>query len=495
MPAIAALNAPHPKQAITQRNAGSSPLLKLPLEIRIMIYELATHVDGPIRPWQMAAGSNKFFWGGETMQISNGLTNVRHRDPLENLTVTELARSCRMIYHDLEAKPVFYRANSFHFEGLKALHAFLAAITPARRGSIRRIVIEDKDPNYSGRKPWSGRDDSYSRVMPLLLQCDDLRQLTLRLVPHNPYRGTELVGILRHELNALVQWLSESPYTSDSHSFMDMPSLQIVLERRFYESYTRWNQGGNTEVVTIGPDWDVDAIHGSRAQPVCQALGAEITNIGKALASRKTLLSQNEHRLKVTDEQLMESIAAAGIHFPGEDRLHLNRLDSDIGAVSSRTRHRCNTANLNAFRGRLERKIGKYDSEGLLIESFSILDIRSVDPDIECRITVSYQDPLIGTAEATWEPIHALLTEDGIRQLQALYDLKLKDAVEDRQVMQSLPAPQDVKRIADAYIEGPVQIFKTPRRAYQRRWAALQTKFEARVKKWAPKASKKETGI
>ncbi|KAK7951782.1 uncharacterized protein PG986_007510 [Apiospora aurea] len=376
MPTIAALDAPHPNQAVTQRNAGSSPLLKLPLEIRIMIYELATHVDRPIQPWQMATGSNKFFWGGKSMQTRNGLYNVPSQRPMENLTVTELARSCRVVYHDLEAKPVFYRTNSFQFGGVEVLHTFLAAITPARRGSIRRITIEDKGPNYSDRKTWLARDGRYGRVMPLLLQCNDLRQLTLRLVPnykhHWRYYNTELVEIVRYELNAVLQWLSESPYTTDAHSLMDLPSLQIVYDRHFWIAYlpgVRWTNGEHDD-ITIGPDWDVSATRGSLAEQVRRALGAKITNIEKALASRKTLLSQNEHKLKVTDEQLMESIAAAGIHFPGEDRLHLNRLDSDIGAVSSRTRHRCNTTNLNVFRGRIERPTGKYDSEGLLMKHF-----------------------------------------------------------------------------------------------------------------------------
>ncbi|KAK8026844.1 hypothetical protein PG991_003900 [Apiospora marii] len=439
---VSALDAPHPKKDVTQRNAGSSRLLKLPLEVRLIIYEYATEVDGDIRPRQVTPGSNKFIL-----------------DLPSKLVVTQLARTCRMIYHDMQAKPVFYRVNHFVFLQRKALHVFLAAITPARRGSIRQITLYEHYHTVSGRRR-IGQD---GELLPLLQQCSDLRQLFLH----------------EEEIDCFLEWLA-TMQQSNEFSFLNIPGFKITLDRRLIDLSGRGAFPGingindNILKVEIDTDWSPTTLKGNLAEMARQRFGATIMKIGAILSQKPAAVSE------ATSEQLMNSIAAAGIHFPGEDRVHLNRLGSGIGSVSSRTRQRCNTAMLNASSGTIERATGKYDAEGLLTAQFSIHDIRSVESGIECEISHSGEPK-------SWEPLHAVVTVSGIRQLQRVYKRKLRRLeTGDNQVMESLPRPGDIVHVMDAYINDPgTRGHKLLQEAYRRNWAEIQATYDGLMKYWA----------
>ncbi|KAK8138958.1 hypothetical protein PG984_002338 [Apiospora sp. TS-2023a] len=396
MSVIAALDAPHPKQNVTQRNSGASPLLKLPLEARLMIYEFAVEVDKPISPIQLGDGSNKFHWDGRWHLSS----------PPSCLTVTELARTCRMVYHDLEAKPVFYRTNSFQFTEIRYLHSFLAAITPARRASIRQIEVS----HYQDFKGW----DVYGKVMPLLLQCHDLRQLSFVAAPYGTgaqyqylHPSSDPIPALRDSLNDCLKLMTGTPY-DDPSSVMNVPGFQLCIE-------------------------------------------------------------------------------AAGIHFPGEDRIHLNRLDSDIGSISSRTRHRCNTANINTSTGKIERAVGKYGPEGLLVDYFNIEGVKRVGSDIKCQISTVWWT---GDKSKSWEPLHTVTTTRGISLLLRFYRENMHSVSVFEKVAQSLPPPRDIAHFAipqDAengrQKKGPVD--------YQRDWAKLQERYETRMEQLTSRNNQK----
>ncbi|KAK8124715.1 uncharacterized protein PG998_000474 [Apiospora kogelbergensis] len=453
MPAIAALDAPHPKQTLTQRNAGLSRLLKLPVEVRLLIYELAVQVDELIQPQQIAEGSNKFVWD-QSLQLPcrHRVVHFYLRDPIKRLVVTQLARTCRMIYHELEAKPVFYRLNSFNFFHVATLYRFLAAITPERRRSIRRITIEREEFQPCALRPEVVI--AWDNIMPLLQQCHDLQQLQLTLmkeVYHFESQTYTPVDAVRQELNNFRQWLEVSP-------FLSIPGSQVV----FRCSLVRSDPVVKKDVV-IGPNWDGTALQGILAEPVQQGLGTQITEIGRFMASKMTPLSMQGEPVKVTDEQLKTSIGNALIHFPGEDRVHQNRLGSDIGAISSRTRHRCNTAKVNASHGTVERTVGRYNLEGLLMGDFTIEDVRLVGSVIECEIRNrhSIRSPL---------------------------------AAKDGRVMQSLPAPRDVTFVTDIYKQDTGNSYEVRQlAAYRRTWEMLQSKYEALMEKLAIKEEGKRT--
>lgn len=358
-----------------------------------MIYEFAVHVDCPIRPQQIAKGSNKFVWGSNVKELDEGSKYFPFSASSKSLTVTALARTCRMVYHDLEVKPVFYRVNVFEFTDIKRIHPFIAAITPARRSSIRRINISSGDQSdVFPRNRISRKDRLGSRVVPLLLQCHDLRRLNLLLNDfevrqliwssekyywHPRYEGD--AGISLH-LGLLLQWLGE-PLNSDEPSLLNIPSLCVTYQRK-----SRYDLESHLQVI-VGTQMDTVELQGNRAERARQLFGTEIAQIEAAMVSRRGLLDDKEKTMLVTDEQLKTSIAAAGLYFPGEERVSQDRTNSDIGAISSRTRNRCNKASLNDSYGIVEREVGKYDAEGLLTTGFRIHDLRTVDSFIECEIS------------------------------------------------------------------------------------------------------------
>ncbi|KAK7965113.1 hypothetical protein PG988_010117 [Apiospora saccharicola] len=444
------------------------PLLKLPLEARLMIYEFAVEVDEPINPIQLGDGSNKFKWDGRP----------GFRKPSSNLTVTELARTCRMVYHDLEAKPVFYRTNTFRFTDRDDLHSFLAAITPARRGSIRRMEVV----HYNGPYSWN----DYGKVMPLLLQCHDLRQLSFQA--ENEWGGYmfpfhfDPIPTLRVDLDHCLEVITGTSY-DDPNFIMNVPGFQLVLSHTLEED-VMYNRPREAISITIGPDWDNLELQGTLAERVRQHFAVQITKIGEAMAPRKVFLNKHDIAKTVNNEQLNKCIGASGVHFAGEERVHLNRLDSDIGSISSRTRHRCNTANLNASTGRIERPVGNYDPEGVLVTYFTVHDIRRIDSGIECKIRAGSNE------RESWEPLHTLMTFWGLQQLQRFYRKHMTTDAAFEKVAQNLPPPRD---IANFVIPHNAEEGREQKRqvVYQREWAKLQAKYDARIERLASKDSQK----
>ncbi|CAJ2501408.1 Uu.00g042610.m01.CDS01 [Anthostomella pinea] len=153
-PAVVALDdTHHPNAHLTTRNANVSPFLKFPLEIRLLVYKYAVFVQKPIKPLQVKRRSNKFVWGNHSTQD----VSRDHAPPQsvrvsteEPLAMTQLSFTCRQIYKDLEAYPVFYRVNAFSFTEEWDAATFVVAITPERRSMIRRIIVYSEVNLYGG---------------------------------------------------------------------------------------------------------------------------------------------------------------------------------------------------------------------------------------------------------------------------------------------------------------------------------------------------------
>ncbi|KAI0019266.1 hypothetical protein F4780DRAFT_747735 [Xylariomycetidae sp. FL0641] len=132
-------------------------LLKLPMEIRDNILAYAVTEDREICPHQVEARSNRFLWEPCELELCK-LPDCLGRDPLEDcetpppgfrwspnskpLTVTEVRKTCRRLYDDLQRTRAFYRENTFSFCLLNQLHRFLAALPPASRHAIRHIQLQ-----------------------------------------------------------------------------------------------------------------------------------------------------------------------------------------------------------------------------------------------------------------------------------------------------------------------------------------------------------------
>ncbi|KAK6216190.1 hypothetical protein LQW54_003764 [Pestalotiopsis sp. IQ-011] len=131
-------------------------LCRIPVEVRLMIYELAVKLDKTIVPRQVADCSNKFTWGDrEQVPVHNHPGNRDYfwesRDS-ERLAIVSLNLTCKQFYGELRSYPVFYRINRFQFD-VQELVPFLAAITPERRNAIRHIAVAQRSLVSGGLRP------------------------------------------------------------------------------------------------------------------------------------------------------------------------------------------------------------------------------------------------------------------------------------------------------------------------------------------------------
>lgn len=184
----------------------------LSIELRLIIYEYVVWESYPIFPRQVAERSNKFYCPS------------RYRRTLTN---TQLLYTCRQIYADLTAIPVFYKINTFEFQKVTHLHCFLAALTPQRRHMIRNIHIAARGFPKSCEWAQLGskiRRPRYRQMFTLLHDCRDLRVLVLRIhISNNDL--VDLCGFL-----SSMATISSTHKSSERYSLWNMPGFKISLE-------------------------------------------------------------------------------------------------------------------------------------------------------------------------------------------------------------------------------------------------------------------------
>ncbi|KAL8888634.1 MAG: hypothetical protein Q9192_006144, partial [Flavoplaca navasiana] len=116
------------------KSEKSLPLMKLPPEIRNMIYEMVLFVADPIGI-QLAWLS----WYPSPRATHDGLRTIRH-SPRKTC---QLLQVCKEIYH--EASLIYYRHNSFFCSGVEALGEFLTKLTIQQRRNIRCLSFHFND--------------------------------------------------------------------------------------------------------------------------------------------------------------------------------------------------------------------------------------------------------------------------------------------------------------------------------------------------------------
>ncbi|KAI4269479.1 MAG: hypothetical protein LQ337_007260 [Flavoplaca oasis] len=138
------------------KSEKSLPLMKLPPEIRNMIYEMVLFVPDPTGI-QLARLSRY-----PTLRAAHdGLRTIRH-SPRKTC---QLLQVCKEIYH--EASLIYYRHNTFFCNGVEALGEFLTRLTIQQRRNIRSLSFHFND----GHAP--------AKSMRLLQGCVSLRALTI----------------------------------------------------------------------------------------------------------------------------------------------------------------------------------------------------------------------------------------------------------------------------------------------------------------------------
>ncbi|OCL06585.1 hypothetical protein AOQ84DRAFT_223671, partial [Glonium stellatum] len=126
---------PHPINPQQQ-----SPLLRLPGEIRNMIYLYSLTTALPI-----------------TDPATGGAAHTTIKSPHHHIPAlgTTLLQTCRLINHELDLRPLYTR-NTFRFTSVTHTHRFLALLAPEHSRSIRDLEIDVRDTD--ARHPGPSRE-------------------------------------------------------------------------------------------------------------------------------------------------------------------------------------------------------------------------------------------------------------------------------------------------------------------------------------------------
>ncbi|KAL9021079.1 MAG: hypothetical protein Q9185_001747 [Variospora sp. 1 TL-2023] len=153
------------------------PLMKLPPELRIMIYKYhflqAFDHRADVQCWdkrQCEPGGA----GCPVACINNG-------EPLHSIF-----RTCKTSYH--EAMPLYFSIRDFHFEKLELLGKFLANIGPYHRQHLTSITF---DYEMLGATPMFHIHEAFR----LLGECPNLGQLVIKIASHHIARKTTLPAL------------------------------------------------------------------------------------------------------------------------------------------------------------------------------------------------------------------------------------------------------------------------------------------------------------
>ncbi|KAI1875646.1 uncharacterized protein JN550_001932 [Neoarthrinium moseri] len=439
--------AAHLNAVQTVRNAGTA-FLRIPLEIRLAIYEDAVALKGPIYAWQVQKHSNKFRWSLSDAGHVRSSHQDRQHCRQKPFTVVSLAQTCRQIYHELENFPVFYRMNNIGFRKCNDLVAFLVSITPKRREMLRNITLSfNWDNGHNTFFTYHSKQEKHICVM--LSQCKDLQGLWFQIDIGASYWSPGMSQQQR-VMDNLKRCLEDICSSDDYTQVLNFPLGRIRL--------TSMSDSFNSGPLNSDPnarDFKLDLLETERpddSDPEAwyhqQAVVGLIKKIKERLTSHRqrfmdTMGMEGLPSL-FSDAQLQAAYIAARIDFPGEDRIEQDLQKSTSGAVSGRTRGRSKLkATVNEW-GVIKREQHKYDAEGILTyDHFFIRNVRWSGSNIECEVEHDEDIP------ASWEPIHATLSDSGRWRILNFYQsftrkLMIEGASKSLEEISDLPTPKNI---------------------------------------------------
>lgn len=475
----------HDKFAETEQNANA-PFLRVPLEIRLLIYEYATYEEQPIKPRQLAARSNKF---------TSGIREKKSKDSkLKKMSVSDLVRVSRQIYMELEQNPVFYRVNRFQFQDPAKLLDFLVAITPERRAFLRHIVIYFSFGHFGPLLPqldsypdrWMTKSCQVIKPLATLLsRCGDLRHLKIRL-------SLRTAWSLNDALREFIRHVSSDDLR-----------------------HTLWSSSCiEPSFGCFGDEIDLMAPEIGEPRGIIPPDLSLIAEAKTALMSLKKRLKEEElngngFRDNYTDSQVLEAITLSQVDFPGESRIEQDRFNSLAGTISTRTRQKCKKDSVDD-NGVIQRARSKYNAEGILAwESITVKDLRwsesttTIEVDVEKTWAYSYyrSRPADFVPERSWEPIEAVMSDSHHHRFHYYYENLLTDTaktlspVDRLQMLRGKPTPQDVIAIAPGILFDNIDPDQSRRELrnlqnWRNMWSSLQRRYKERIDRDEEEAEK-----
>ncbi|KAK8048369.1 hypothetical protein PG994_010099 [Apiospora phragmitis] len=478
---------------LTERNAKESLLLRLPRELRLIIYEYSVALDKPVTPRQTIARSNKFTWGdARRAPVHAHHGNAGHvykSTESQHLTVVSLHRICRAIHNELNALPIFYRVNEFELASQRDIHVFLAALTPERRDAIRRITLAA----VPAWKPFIHTFDENVNhdMMALLAYCRDLREVKMLVTTNSSYwmyerdpekLERELLREIRDFTDAASSREGSIGLERGSQQWWDLPILDVQFDLK-------------------------DPIGGSSRYYQCLQACRDSKDIQKAMQELQMALAARKkdprlprsglkHFYSTTDYQ--KALERAPLDFIGENRMTFERL-ADPTTVSARTRSYTKALqNVNSLGTVDTYLLSKYNMEGQLQWELSrILDLQWGKSTIEALVAWKYgyghddyphrhpsREPLYVLSTAR---CHEFLRQYFYQSMQSIESHQLLPANGSGELrrhyewMTKHPTPNDcAEEYEDMMVPGRRQMWRVMNSDWQRRIKSLAATIKKR---------------
>lgn len=193
-------------------------LMKLPLEVRLMVYKEYLTLPGVIET------KGYTYWRGKRrIRVHRDCEHQPPHSAYEPLdpSVFGLFAASKTIYN--ESLSIFFNQNSFLFDNLNLLLNFLSSLTVDSRRGIGSISFR-----YSGAAP--------AKTMKLLKECVGLRRLSIELIQdtlsHVPFSKSFEYQLLKlHGLGDLlkIRGIEELEITVAGPSFQDSAELRDAI--------------------------------------------------------------------------------------------------------------------------------------------------------------------------------------------------------------------------------------------------------------------------
>lgn len=377
-----------------------------------------------------------------------------------------------MIYNDLQSYPVFYRDNEFLFTNMECAQQFMAAITKQKRDSIRHITLHLNPrlthsfsfSSFALQKLLNPRTErtEHRHAAALFYQCADLRSLKC------------------------VVTLTESLYYGDLERFLKLVVKEI--ERARLQTPTLWNLPALSMSVHH-PDTRTNIDLGNVTQDSLSTvlnpghfrlLSHNFMRARHALRRQKVILA-NHFNQQMTGQdredfnpraargQMMKDLLPSSflrnaindtrIHFVGEDRASQDKINSSVGAPSSRTRQQIARSRTVGRLGVIApRPRARYDVEGRLDPGLRVKEIRLHNAKFQCRLEHVRDAPGTGT----WVELESLFTQQGLSELKKHYRHLLEFTGDRRstthvQHVKEIPTPKQILDLADSWLSTPIE--------------------------------------
>jgi hypothetical protein len=170
------------QDALVETNRVESPLLRLPGEIRNMIYEqvIGGHIIAPIFQTPKRVGRKGNFAHKVILRWSQMQDFTQYPDPKPASTLLSLTRVSKMLY--TETRLLVFRTNTFRISSLSGFQDMWCRLGAEQKASIHEVqfyrCIAYTFQQYGHLSPFARRAESYAQAFKGLEGLEEVRLIT-----------------------------------------------------------------------------------------------------------------------------------------------------------------------------------------------------------------------------------------------------------------------------------------------------------------------------